>query len=255
VSLTWINGASIILSQDLHSVYERSQSATALPVYVQISEVLIREIAAGRLMDGARLPPERDLAQQHFTTVRTLRKALDLLEKKGLLDRIQGSGNYVRTGAVVESIYSMFRLELRGGGGLPTARVLSVLEQKKPSDLPDFGASNDATCIRRLRFLNRTPIAVEEIWLDGSAGKVIAADLSDSLYRYYKMQLGFWINHAEDSVRIGPVPDWAPKEFAPPIGTTVGYIERLSHSEQRGSVEFSRTWFDPDQAHYVQRLK
>lgn len=236
-------------------MYERSQNTTGLPVYVQISEVLIREIAAGRLIDGARLPPERDLAQQHFTTVRTLRKALDLIEKKGLLERIQGSGNYVRAGAVVDSIYSMFRLELRGGGGLPTARVLDVMEQNKPDDLPRFGTSDRATCIRRLRFLNRIPVAVEEIWLDLGAGKIIRADLSDSLYRYYKMQLGFWISHAEDSVRIGPVPNWAPPEFAPPIGTTVGYIERLSHSEQLGPVEFSRTWFDPDQAHYVQRLK
>ena len=48
----------------------------SLPKYLQISELLIRDIAAGRLEDGARLPTERDLATQLSTSVGTLRKAL-----------------------------------------------------------------------------------------------------------------------------------------------------------------------------------
>ena len=236
-------------------MYEKSEAPSALPIYVQISEVLIREIAAGRLIEGARLPPERELAKQHFTTVRTLRKALSILEEKGLLERIHGSGNYVRTGEAVDSVYSMFRLELREGGGLPTARVLSVDFMGKPQDLPRFGTSDNATRIRRLRYLNRFPVAVEEIWLDADAGRIELRDLSDSLYRSYKMKLGFWISHAEDSVSIGTVPHWAPEDFARSPDTHCGYIERHSHSDQKGSVEFSRTWFDHERAHYVQRLK
>ena len=44
------------------------------------------------------------------------------LERKGLLERREGSGNYVRHRAEVDSVYAMFRLELIGGGGLPTPR-------------------------------------------------------------------------------------------------------------------------------------
>ncbi|SFR53421.1 transcriptional regulator, GntR family [Yoonia tamlensis] len=236
-------------------MYVKSQTASSLPLYVQISEVLIREIASGHLLDGVRLPPERVLAKQHGTTVRTLRKALAILEKNGLIESIQGSGNYVRKTPDVASVYSMFRLELPRGGGLPTAQVLSVQELRKPDNMPQFGTSDDATRIRRLRFLNQEPIAVEEIWLDRSAGKIVPAELSDSLYRYYKMRLGFWITHAEDYVSIGQTPDWAPVNFAPSHGQTVGFIERISHAEQFGSVEYSKTWFDPQRARYVQRLR
>ncbi|OUD08451.1 GntR family transcriptional regulator [Marivivens niveibacter] len=236
-------------------IYEKSAATTALPIYVQISEVLIREIASGQLIDGTRLPPERELAKQHFTTVRTLRKALDILEEKGLIERIHGSGNYVRSGAAVDSIYSMFRLELRSGGGLPTAKIISVDDMTKTADLPPFGTSDTATRVRRIRYLNRVPIALEEIWLDGSAGKIDPAKLSDSLYRYYKMQLGFWISRAEDYVGVGTVPDWAPLDFPLPAETHTGFIERFSHSDQIGTVEFSRTWFDHTTARYVQRLK
>ena len=236
-------------------MYVRSETPTALPLYVQISEVLIREIASGQLLDGVRLPPERILAKQHGTTVRTLRKALAVLENNGLIESIQGSGNYVRKTPNVASVYSMFRLELLRGGGLPTAQLLTVDEIEKPGDLPKFGQSTRGTRIRRLRFLNQEPIAVEEIWLDLHAGKVVPADLSDSLYRYYKIRLGFWITHAEDYVSIGQVPNWAPTVYMPKPGQTVGFIERISFAEQLGSVEFSRTWFDPQRARYVQRLR
>ena len=58
----------------------------------------------------------------------------------GLLVRVQGSGNYVRSQPDVASVYSMFRLELVEGGGLPTAQVLSVDRLAKPLDLPPFGS-------------------------------------------------------------------------------------------------------------------
>nr|WP_217361020.1 GntR family transcriptional regulator [Ruegeria arenilitoris] len=226
-----------------------------MPIYVQIAELLIRDIAAGRLIDGERLPPERDMAAQLNVSVGTLRKSLAELEKKGMLERIQGSGNYVRETGTQNSVYAMFRLELPEGGGLPRADILSVDHLDKPADLPDFGTSRRGSRVRRMRYLNDTIIAVEEIWLDDSAGLIDRRLLSDSLYRYYQQQLGFWITRAVDRVSVGRLPDWTPAHFTRPAGETVGYIERFSWSERPEPVEFSKTWFDPDRATYVQRLK
>ncbi|MBO6895557.1 MAG: GntR family transcriptional regulator [Roseibium sp.] len=232
-----------------------SQTSNALPLYVQISELLIRDIAAGRLIDGERLPPERDMAEELGISIGTLRKALADLTKKGLLERIQGSGNYIRQGGTQESVYAMFRLELLSGGGLPRADVLDVERVRKPEVLPAFGTSDQGTRIRRLRYLNDIIIAVEEIWLDGDSGTVKKEMLSESLYRYYQKNLGFWIVRAEDRVTIDEVPSWAPDVFSKQPGTVTGYIERFSWADRPKPVEFSRTWFDTDRAHYVQRLK
>ncbi|SOH95530.1 GntR family transcriptional regulator [Monaibacterium marinum] len=236
-------------------LYERRVGPAALPIYVQVSEVLIREIASGRLTDGQRLPPERQLAATHQVTVRTLRKSLTILEQKGLLERVQGSGNYVRSNPEAQSTYSMFRIELLSGGGLPTARFLDISEREKPGDLPEFGSSTHGTRMRRLRCLNKVPVAVEEIWLDGDSGTVLPALASDSLYRYYQVKLGFWITRAEDYVSISRTPDWAPVEFGKAPGAMTGYIERLGWEQKPHPVEYSRTWFDTDIARYVQRLK
>ena len=238
-----------------HFLTPTRQSPQALPIYVQIAELLTRDIVSGRLIDGERLPPERDMATELGVSVGTLRKALRNMAEKGLVDPVQGSGNYIRAGGDTGTVYAMFRLELREGGGLPRALVLCVDLLDKPGDLPAFGTSEQGTRIRRLRSLNDTIIGLEEIWLDAGAGLVEQATMSESLYATYRKTLGLWIRRAEDRVSLATVPDWAPDAFTPRPGTTVGYIERLSWSDASAPIEFSRTWFDPMRAIYVQRLK
>jgi GntR family transcriptional regulator len=228
----------------------------ALPIYVQTAEMLIREIAAGRILEGERLPPERDMAKDLGISVGTLRKALADLTGKGYLDRVQGSGNYVRHPPEAAGVYAFLRIELAEGGGLPTAEILDVRRLPKPADAPDFGPSPDAHRFRRLRRLGGVPAALEEIWLDAShAERIGAADLSESLYLFYREKLGLWIARAEDRVGVGRVPDWRVAPFPLPPGATCGFIERLAWGQDGRTCEYSRTWFDPDKVRYISRMK
>ena len=230
-------------------------NASALPLYVRISESLIRDIQAGRLIAGERLAPERDMAAVLGTSVGTLRKALADLEEKGLLERRQGSGNYIREASGITGVYGFFRLERLGGGGMPTAEVLSVTRMAKDDRMPEFG-DPEGHRIRRLRRLDGVPVALEEIWLDGSvADDLEAADISDSLYFHYRTALGLWISRAEDRVGVDRTPDWSPDSFPIRPDTPCGYVERLAQDQDGKTVEFSRTWFDHDNCRYVSRLR
>ncbi|PJF08680.1 GntR family transcriptional regulator [Pseudorhodobacter sp. MZDSW-24AT] len=228
----------------------------ALPLYQQITELLIRDIAAGRLLDGQRLPPEREMAAELGIAVGTLRQALQALADKGLVERRQGSGNYIRAKADPGSVYALFRLELTAGGGLPTARVLSVDRLPKDQGLPAFVSSAEGHRIRRLRLLSGVVAAVEEIWLDAAlVAHVAPEDLSESLYLYYRQRLNLWIAQAEDRVGLGPLPEWAPAAFPHPPGTPLPKITRIARAQDGRSVEASFTWYDPDRVAYVARLK
>ncbi|MDA8584762.1 GntR family transcriptional regulator [Rhodobacteraceae bacterium] len=229
---------------------------SSLPIYMQTAEMLIREVSSGRLIDGEKLPPERDMATDLGIAVGTLRKALDDLEDKGFLQRIQGSGNYVRHNPVAAGIYAFFRLERLDGGGLPTANILSTKRLKKPRDLPKFGQSEDGHRVRRLRLLSDLPSAIEEIWLDGKWAQTIRpADLSESLYYFYQRSLGLLISRVEDRIGVGTLPDWSPDDIGCEPGDTVGFIERWGRAADGEVVEYSRTWFNPDRVRYVARIK
>jgi GntR family transcriptional regulator len=224
-----------------------------LPLHIQVSEMLAREIQAGIYPDGTKLAPERDMAQELEISVGTLRKALADLTEKGLLERVHGSGNYVRKSDTPQSIYGFFRLELLKGGGLPTAEILSLRKLKKPRDLPQFGHSESGFRIRRWRRLNGVNAAIEEIWLDGGyAETIVQSDLTDSLYQYYRQQLNLWITRAEDSVGVAPPPAWKPDGFAS-NASIWGYIERHSFDQTNTVAEFSRTWFDPTTTRFMAR--
>lgn len=225
----------------------------ALPKYLQISEFLVREIAAQRIRVGDRLPPERQMADEMGIAVGTLRKALARLEEQGVLERKHGSGNYVRDTGQGGSIYAFFRLERLDGGGLPRARVLSVDRLPKPEDLPEFGTSNTAHRIRRLRLLDDRVVAAEQIWLDGDVAPILDAQaLSESLYLYYRESLGVWITSIEDRIGVGTMPAWG-GETGCAEGAACGYVIRHSRTSDGGLPEISQTWFNHDRARYVAR--
>ena len=54
----------------------------SLPKYMQIIELIIRDIASGRLLDGERLPSEKVMAKSLGVAVGTLRKCLKTLSEK-----------------------------------------------------------------------------------------------------------------------------------------------------------------------------
>jgi GntR family uxuAB operon transcriptional repressor len=62
-----------------------------------ISAYLQRAIETGAYSEGDRLPPERQLAETFKAARSTVRRALDKLEKEGLVSRRLGSGTFVGT--------------------------------------------------------------------------------------------------------------------------------------------------------------
>ena len=227
----------------------------ALTKTIQLSEMLTREIAAGRYPDGTRLPTERQMAEKLGVAVGTLRRALAILEHRGLLRRVQGSGNYIRVQPEIESMYEFFRLELLDGGGSPSADVLSVQSMKKSDRLPHIGPGALAHRIRRIRYLDATPVEVEEIWLDGRfIDQIEREDLQDSLYNYYKETLNVIIGSVTDTIGVCNVPSWAPDVFEMTPGSPCGLVERIGYDLSGDPVEFSQNWFNQNVCRYTNRL-
>ena len=234
--------------------------AKPLPVYLQIAELLARQIKAGYWHAGERLPTEAELALSLSVAVGTLRKSLALLEEQGVLERIQGSGTYVRQVQGTQQIYELFRLELTDGPGLPTAHILEVSRQSCPAGFPAgfpvMARSGDACWrVRRLRFLSQQPVALEEIWFSASACPDLnASELGDSMYLFYQQRLGVWIARVEDQISAAPAPDWAAAPIGLQAGQCSGYIERVSWTAGNHIAEFSKTWFDPAVCRYSSRM-
>src|SRR3990172_3312558 len=71
-----------------------------VPRYLQIAETLRERIRGGALSAGARLDNQRALAREFEVTLMTLRQALELLERDGLIVRHHGLGTFVASPSI-----------------------------------------------------------------------------------------------------------------------------------------------------------
>src|SRR5580692_12918561 len=67
------------------------------PLYIQIAETLVQQVAAGALRPGDRVPSLRQLSQERSVSVSTALQAYLWLENRGYLETRPQSGFYVRT--------------------------------------------------------------------------------------------------------------------------------------------------------------
>lgn len=72
------------------------------PPYVQAAEVLRRQIQAGALKPGEKLPSARELQAKYGIASSTVQNALRVLKHEGLIYSVQGRGSFVRSSAEAE---------------------------------------------------------------------------------------------------------------------------------------------------------
>src|SRR4030095_13262624 len=111
-----------------------SRVTSRVPRYHQLAQSLRGRMAGGALVPGARLDNQRRLAQEDGVTLMTLRQALEVLERDGLIARRHGLGTFVAGGSVDYDILSLrtFAGDLSARGGDVTTRYLRA--QFEPAD-------------------------------------------------------------------------------------------------------------------------
>ena len=67
--------------------------------YLLVADDIAARIKSGELAPGARLRSERDLAEIYGKAYGTIRKAMQVLRDRGLIETIHGRGTFVKSAA------------------------------------------------------------------------------------------------------------------------------------------------------------
>jgi GntR family transcriptional regulator len=78
-----------------------------IPLYFQLARDLEEMIDAGKLKKGTRIPSENDLSRYNGIGRPTVRQALDVLQRKGLIRKEKGSGTFVSGPAKAVNLFSL----------------------------------------------------------------------------------------------------------------------------------------------------
>ncbi|ATA23811.1 GntR family transcriptional regulator [Brenneria goodwinii] len=167
-----------------------------IPFYLQIEQILGRQIRENELKPGDPLPTEAEMCQQYQVSRMTARKAVDYLVRQGLVERFRGRGTFVAQPD------TRVKVQLPLDQHLTSSEVANSTQRKIVNRLLHFSqqpATHDvAVALRiaentpvhymvRLRLIDGTPFVYEQSWMN----QALFPDLSEqvlgrSKYAYLK---------------------------------------------------------------------
>jgi GntR family transcriptional regulator len=231
------------------------------PVWVQIEEHLTERIEAGRLSPGARIPPERELAEHLSVSRMTVRQALASLAARGLVERGVGRGTFVReSGTVTHDLtrFTGFTGQVERAGLKAGSEVIEARECPAPETVADalaLEAGAPMLRIERVRLGGGLAMTLEDTWLpaDRFPG-LLDRDLGGSIYRL--MGEHYELAPVSATERLEPVA--ARAHDAQHLGVAEGaplmLVERTSYAADGTPVEFARDRHRGDRARFVIRV-
>lgn len=78
------------------TIWRPTLSHREQPLYLAIANAIAEDISSGKLAEGARLPPQRDLADELKVALTTVTRAYTEAERRGLVSGEVGRGTFVR---------------------------------------------------------------------------------------------------------------------------------------------------------------
>jgi len=235
-----------------------------VPRYHQIAESLRERILAGRPAMGERLTNQRHLAREFGVTLMTLRHALEVLERDGLIVRRHGLGTFVASPSVDYDILQFQRLagDLSAHGEDVGTRLLGsrfVRADRRVAQA--LGSGSRVFVLERLRLVAGHPMSFQASYLPGPLGEEVAkADLRVTpLREVLACKAGVEIVAAHETVSAVPLPGRAARELGCRPGIAAFRSDRISTAADGVPVVYDRVFIPGDRfritrdLHYEQR--
>lgn len=153
--------------------------SSPVPLYQQIANMLLRDIRARSAPTRNRpLPSEAELTERYRVSRVTIRRALEELERAGIIYREKGRGSFVRRSRIAGfSIFGSFSAEVSRHGSEADGRLLEVrvVDSLPASMAHHFGVTEERMAeeqyvmLKRLRLIDERPAAIEEAFLPHSS--------------------------------------------------------------------------------------
>jgi GntR family transcriptional regulator len=217
-----------------------------VPYYYQIVQILREAIQDLDVSpDGANVefPSEMELSEYFQVNRGTIRHALQLLEREGLIYREKGRGTFLRRRRVELDLSTLCSTtaDLKARGWTPDSQILS-LEKISPSlHIQRFlELQPDALVwlVYRLRLADNEPISLQWSYVPVEiAPHLDQEDLSSSLYYILKNSYGVELKSGDQKIRTRPATIEEGRILEIPEGAPVFEISRVTYDQYQRPIE------------------
>ncbi|MGC1305245.1 MAG: GntR family transcriptional regulator [Caulobacteraceae bacterium] len=238
-----------------------TMDASPTPLYAQMETVLSAEIGRGVLPPGAQLPTEDSLIARFEVSRTTVRKAIQNLAARGLIEIRRGKGTFVAQPKITQDLTELtgFVEDMQALGRTPTARLVDkavVAASEAVAHRLALPAGTQVMRIRRVRLADGVAMSFDETYLPLEIGeKIVTHDLeAEPIFALLEQRYGLPLVEAE--YRLEAVA--AEAEVAEALGVAPGgpifLIERTSYCAGPRPIDHERLYYRGDLIRFVTRL-
>ena len=227
------------------------------PIYLQVRKAIRDGIESGEYLPGMSIPSENELAERYGIHRLTVRNAVSVLIREGLLKSVQGKGIFVVGPKMERDLDTLggFTQTMREKGAHPSTKVLiKTVRQagEKYAMIFQICPEDELYYIKRICFADGEPVSLEEIYIPAElVPNFEAIDLAVfsiyEIYEFYGVQLmranqslDLTTLELKDAKRLGIDPTQAVMLFA-----------CTSYDEKDRVIEFSRTYTRGDKSDFT----
>jgi GntR family transcriptional regulator len=236
-------------------------ASSATPLYAQVEAVLASDIAGGSLPPGSQLPTENDLIERFGVSRPTVRRAIQNLVSRGLVEIQRGKGTFIKQPKITQELTALsgFVEDMQALGHHPTARLLDkrlVAADKIVAHQLGLSAGTLVVRIRRVRLADGAPVSFDDTYLPREVGeKVITNDLEvEPIFSLLETKYDMPLVEAEyrlEAVAAEPV---VAEALGVETGSPLFLIERTSYCAGNRPVDYERLYYRGDMIRFVTRL-
>lgn len=139
------------------------------PAYLQLANILRRQIGDGVFRPGDQLPSESKLCHQYGISPMTVRRSINLLADQGIVSTAQGRGTFVRALELSTAIFDLQELQdlfsTGSGGSIKLLDVRVVSADERTARKLGLQTGEPAIYIRRLFTRDQSPIFYHRAYL------------------------------------------------------------------------------------------
>jgi GntR family transcriptional regulator len=231
------------------------------PLYSRVETVLANEITEGNLKVGDQLPTEDSLIARFEVSRITVRRAVQNLVSRGLVEIRRGKGTFVAAPKITQELTELsgFVEDMHALGRKPTARVISkeiVNADETVATQLALTKGERVVRIRRVRLADGIPLSFDETYLPLEIGKKIITNnlkvepIFSLLERKYDVPL------IEAEYKLDAVAAEAEVATALKVKqrSPIFRIERTAYSTGGRPVDYERLYYRGDLVRFVTRL-
>lgn len=219
-----------------------------LPLHIQLKDLIEQQVAKG--IFSGQIPSERQLMEKYNVSRSTVREAINLLVREGILEKKHGKGTFVSLKPIHEWLghLSSTTEVIRNMGMKPGAKLITYFKTEPSPYIQDLTGFNDAYFIKRIRYADNIPIGVEHHYYPIAVGEqLIHYDLDNAtLYDLLQNELGIQFAEADQSISCGPLLPEDSKFLEVAPDTCVLTVERIIKDQTGNVIEMENAFYRSD---------